>query len=148
MKIARGPRPWSIWAFGIILVLYGLFNLVSGLVELEAQQRLLNQQFPQFAWNTDWTIVWVSAQFTIVLIPVAAVCVFASPVARWLVTAMALVSLPWIASYIRTGFLYGVVDWVGLVQASVVVVAAGLLFLPASSRYLRQETKRAIEAFE
>ncbi len=148
MKMAKGPRPWPIWLFGVILSLYGLFNLVSGLMFLGKQQTTLERQFPQIVWNEDWTIVWVSAQFTIVLIPITAVCVFANPFAKWLVTAMALVSLPWIASYVQTGILYGVVDWVGLVQASVVIVAAGLLFLPASSRYLRRETERAIEAFE
>lgn len=148
MRLAKGPRPWPIWLFGVILLLYGLFNLVSGLMFLEEQQTILERQFPQIVWNEDWTIVWVSAQFTIVVIPITAVCVFASPFAKWLMTAMALVSLPWIASYVQISILSGVVDWVGLVQASVVVVAAGLLFLPASSRYLQRDTERAIEAFE
>lgn len=139
MKVARGPRPWSIWSFAVILTLYGLFNLVSGLTYLSEQEQLLRNQFPRIGWNADWVIVWVSAQFTIVLIPIIAIWVFASRFARIIVTVMALVSLPWLASYARTYSLYGVVDWIGLMQASLVVMPAGLLFLPSASKWLRQE---------
>lgn len=148
MKRRKGPRPWPIWTFAIILVLYGIFNLISGLTFLPNQELVLRRQFPSIDWNEDLVIVWVSAQFTIVLIPIIAVWVFASRFAQFMVTIMALVSLPWIGSYLRTAYLYGVTDWVGLTQAAVVVFAAGLLFLPSSRKWLRQEAANDAEIFD
>ncbi|MEM1051048.1 MAG: hypothetical protein AAGI28_03035 [Pseudomonadota bacterium] len=148
MKIAEGARPWPIVAFGMLLTTYGIFNLIAGLSFLENEEMVLRNQFPDLPWNRDWVIVWVSAQFTIVLIPIVAICAFASRFARILITAMALVSLPWIWSYARTFQLYGVIDWVGLMQSLTVVIAAGLLYLPASSRWLRQEAPKYEEVFD
>lgn len=148
MTFAYGPRPWSIWLFGILLALYALFSLVSGMLFLDEQEAILRLQFPQFEWSRDWAIVWVSAQFTIVLIPLFAICLFASSVARLMVTAMALVSAPWIGSYLWTAYNYGQTDWVALVQALLVVFMAGLLYVPSVSLWLRQERVSDAEAFE
>ena len=148
MKLAKGPRPWSIRLFGVLLIIYAHFGLIAGLSFLDLQQRHLELQFPQFEWNRDWAIVWVSAQFTIALIPLIAVCLFASKVARWLVSAMALVSLPWIASYVQTFVLHGVMDWQSLVQALVPVICAGLLFMPSAAQWLRQEEVNDAATFE
>jgi len=65
-----------------------------------------------------------------------------------MVTVMALVSLPWLWSYLQRTMQYGFVDWVGIAQASVVVVAAALLYLPASRQWLRQEVADDTEVFE
>ncbi len=148
MRLAKGPRPWSIWLFGILMAGYALFGLVSGLLLLDLQESTLRSQFPQFSWDRDWAIVWVSAQFTIVLTPVVAVCLFASSVARLMVTAMALISLPRIGSYANTIYLHRLTDWVSLSQALIVVIAACLLYFPSASAWLRQKRGSHVEVFE
>ena len=148
MTTAHGPRPWPIWAFGILLTAYALFNLTAGLMFLDNQELVLRRQFPSLPLTRDWVIVWVCAQFTIVLFPITAICVFAKRFAKFLVSAMALVSLPWVWSYLRTFQQYGIMDWVGLSQSLVMVLAAGLLYLPSASRWLKQEKPAYDQVFE
>jgi cellobiose-specific phosphotransferase system component IIC len=103
---------------------------------------------PSLQWTRDWVIVWISAQFTIVLIPVVAVCLFAKRFALFIVSVMAWVSLPWVWSYARTFQLHGFVDWTGFAQSLVVVIAASLLYVPSAWRWLKQEKATYDQVFE
>ena len=80
MRIARGPRPWTIQLFALLVTAQGLVAYVRGLSLLEVRQIDLELRYPFFDWNTDWVIDCLSAWLTIKLIPVVGVWVFAN---RW-----------------------------------------------------------------
>ncbi len=144
MRVAQGPRPWTIHAFAVLFTAHGLVALIRALGSLELSELTLQAQYPAIDWHRDWVIVWHSAWFSIVLIPVVAVWLFASRLARILVTLMALATLP--ALYRFSVLLAGdypapwqAQAWLGLLQNAAAVMAVALLFLGASSRWLRQE---------
>lgn len=147
MRLAKGPRPWPIWAFAGLLIGEGLLSLLHGLGSLEVQLLMFQSQWPGFGWSRDWVIVWFSAWFSIVLIPVVALVGFASRIARILVTIMALIASP--AAVIHGASLaQGEQSWVAFLSASAVLIAAGLLYLPPASRWLRQEAWDDEQAFD
>ncbi|MCK0129678.1 hypothetical protein [Erythrobacter sp. F6033] len=124
MRIAKGPRPWSINLFAGILLILALWNLSVALFDLPAQEEFLRSLGLGLDWNRDWTIVTSSAWFTIELIPIALVWVAASRFARVFVGCMAglkavllLTNLP--ALYALPGMLAG---------QSISLAAVALLF--------------------
>lgn len=86
----KGPRPLAINAFAVVLLGLATLNLTVALFDLPAQQEFLASLGMGLEWNRDWTIVTSSAWFTIELIPIALVWLFASRFARRFVLAMAL----------------------------------------------------------
>ena len=152
MKLASGRRPWSIHAFAVLFTAQGLFALVRALSSLELSQLTLQAQYAAFDWNRDWVIVWHSAWFSIVLIPVVAIWLFASRLARLLVTVMALTTLPAIFRF--SALLAGdyppiwqAQAWIGLTQNAAAVTAVALLYLGPSSQWFRQERANYEQVF-
>jgi hypothetical protein len=80
-----GPRPLAIRVFAAAFLAAALLRLVRGLDDLALAETVLAVHIPWFAWDRDWTIVALSAEFTIALIPLAWIYLFAAPFARWLV---------------------------------------------------------------
>jgi hypothetical protein len=93
-RLARGPRPWPIRAFAVIVLGFGIAVYVSALRDLAGSAQDLARLPGGFLPDRDQTIVILSARLTIVAIPVAAIWFLASTIARWLVTIMLLASLP------------------------------------------------------
>lgn len=91
MKIARGPRPWPINLFALVLLVIATLNLATALWDLPAQEEFLRSLGLGFDWNRDWAIVASSAWYTVELIPILLVWLFASRFARAFITAMAVV---------------------------------------------------------
>jgi hypothetical protein len=85
MKLIRGPRPLAIRVFAAAFLAAALLRLVRGLGDLALSETVLAVHAPWFAWDRDWTIVALSAEFTIALIPLTWIYLFAAPFARWLV---------------------------------------------------------------
>jgi hypothetical protein len=85
MKVLSGPRPLAIRVFAAAFLAAALLRLVRGLGDLPLAELMLAAQVPWFVWSRDWTIVALCAEFTIALIPVAWIYLFAAPFARWLV---------------------------------------------------------------
>ncbi|MGJ8606252.1 MAG: hypothetical protein ACSHXH_19235 [Marivita sp.] len=113
----------------------------------------MQAQYPAFDWDQDRVIIWLSAWFTIVLIPVVGVWVFANRLARILVTLMALAALPTI--YRFAALLLGdyppmwqAMAWAGLAQNGAIIAAVMLLFLPPSSRWLHKDKEISPETFD
>lgn len=79
--IARA-RPLTIHAFALIMLAIGLDGLIEGLGSIEDWVAQMTRDYPDFAWDEDAVIVLLSARFTIVCIPIAAIWVFANPFAR------------------------------------------------------------------
>lgn len=85
MRLARGPRPLAIRVFAAAFLAAAVLRLVRGLDDIALSTTSLATHLPWFAWDRDWTIVALSAEFTIALIPLAWIYLFAAPFARWLV---------------------------------------------------------------
>ena len=85
MKLIRGPRPLAIRVFAAAFLAAAVLRLVRGLNDLALSETILAVNVPWFAWDRDWTIVALSAEFTIALIPLTWIYLFAAPFARWLV---------------------------------------------------------------
>lgn len=94
MKLAKGPRPWPVWAYAASGAAFAFYNLIHGLTYLETSQFIFEEFLPEIEWNRDLVIVAVSARFTIVMIPVVAIWFFASRIARILAVLMWLQSMP------------------------------------------------------
>lgn len=134
MKRANGPRPWSIHAFALLTLSIGVVELVEGLVVLDVSH--FQSSFPAFAWNQDWVIVYYSAMFSIVLIPLVAIWLFASRVARVIVTVFFAIALPWDLMVLKSAAIGTLLNPLDLLTAIARAVAIVLLYLPASSRWL------------
>ncbi|MHA7820695.1 MAG: hypothetical protein ACX930_13690 [Erythrobacter sp.] len=91
MKIKRGPRPWPINFFAVVLLTIAGLQLSAALLDLPGQQEFLRALGLGIAWDRDWTIVASSAWFTIELIPIILVWLVASRFARGFITAMAVI---------------------------------------------------------
>lgn len=93
MKLMRGPRPLAIRVFAAAFLAAALLRLARGLSDLPLAETFYAVNVPWFVWNRDWTIVALSAEFTIALIPLAWIYLFAAPFARWLVLGFGAVRL-------------------------------------------------------
>lgn len=93
MKLVRGTRPLAIRVFAAAFLAAALLRLVRGLNDLPVAETVYAANVPWFAWSRDWTIVALSAEFTIALIPLAWIYLFAAPFARWLVLGFGAVRL-------------------------------------------------------
>lgn len=105
MKPIRGPRPLAIRVFAAAFLAAALLRLVRGLTDLPLTELVYALHLPWFAWNRDWTIVALSAEFTIALIPLAWIYIFAAPFARWLVLGFGAVRLAFLDPAALTGAL-------------------------------------------
>jgi len=133
MKPIRGPRPLAIRVFAAAFLAAALLRLVRGLADLPLTELVYALHFPWFAWNRDWTIVALSAELTIALIPLAWIYVFAAPFARWLVLGFGAVRLAFLDPAALTGALLVAVAMASLLtgQAARWFARTGLSFDPA-----------------
>jgi hypothetical protein len=125
VSAATIARPASIWTACALFLIAGLWALISGLSDIAAVRAAYASAFPAFQWNRDWTIVALSAEFTIALIPIAWIVLAARPFARWMVSALGVWKMWWLAAG-------GVSEWV---QAGIVALSVALLFTQGASRY-------------
>lgn len=126
MKLIGGPRPLAIRVFAAAFLAAALLRLVRGLTDLPLAELVYALHLPWFAWNRDWTIVALSAEFTIALIPLAWIYLFAAPFARWLVLGFGAV---------RLAFL----DPAALTGALLVALAMASLLTPQAARWFTRE---------
>jgi hypothetical protein len=85
MKIIRGPRPLAIRVFAAAFLAAAALRVARGLADLPLAETILAVHVPWLAWDRNGTIVALSAEFTIALIPLVWIYLFAAPFARWLV---------------------------------------------------------------
>lgn len=135
MKLAKGPRPRAINAFAIVLLTLAIWNLATALFDLPAQQEFLTSLGLGLDWNRDWTIVSSSAWFTIELIPIGLVWLFASRFARRFIVMMAAIKLLLILGSLT--MLYAL-PGIFLGQA-IALAAVGLLFERGANAWFEQK---------
>jgi len=126
MKLIRGPRPLAIRVFAAAFLAAAVLRLVRGLNDLALSETILAVNVPWFAWDRDWTIVALSAEFTIALIPLTWIYLFAAPFARWLVLGF---------GALRLAFL----DPAALVGPLLVAVAMASLLTAQANRWFARE---------
>ncbi len=138
MRLAEGPRPWSIWAFCTINLLSGLFELAWGIAESGDALEALREDFPDTDWTFDHMIILNSALFSIVLIPIVAIWFFASKVARAIVTAFAcLTAVGIVASFWAYPFVASE-DLLETVYTVAVLGTFGWLFVPSANQWFEK----------
>ena len=140
-------RPLSIRLFAACFLMSALIAFVDGLRGWRDLANLMQLHFPEMAWTWDAVVVLLSARLSIALIPVLLVWFLASRFAQWLVTLMVL------------GKLFNVPDAVALVRggsaldpawtASLVLslIAAALLFTPASRHWFSTRGEDPVAVF-
>lgn len=147
MITALQERPWPIHAYALIALGVGLDGYVGALYDLTGWELAFADMVPQFAWNRDWTIVTLSARFSIVCIPVAAIWIWGARLARTLVTLFTFLLA---AGLIRTlAQDLGAIDLEGISKSGALVLACGLLFTPSAERWLQPKKEKPVaEVFE
>jgi len=135
MKLIRGPRPLAIRVFAAAFLAAALLRLLGGLADLERTAVSFALKAPWFAWDRDWTIIALSAEFTIALIPITWIYLFAAPFARWLVLGFGMLRL-W---YLDPAALAGPV---------LVVIAMGSLLTPAAAQWFARKGESDTAVFE
>lgn len=127
MKLAKGPRPLAIWAFAL---------LWTGMI-LES---LLNALPPFREWeNSESIVIGGFSIFTASLIPVLAVLIFASRIARALMTIMSAILLFTLLAQVWSAITLGHFDPYIAIHNLLMLIALGLLYLPASEEWLAQK---------
>ena len=148
MKWRSGPRPWSIHAFALLVIIAGLYGLHRDIGAAETTASHMMTFAPWIEWNRDWAIVLASALFTIVLIPVAAIWAFASRIARNLVVLMALPVVLHLYQLIETAlWSEQVFNPLPMAFAALRLSAVVLLFTPSSLRWLSPVQEVGPETF-
>ena len=148
MRLAKGPRPWTIWVFAAAFLGAALLNFVSQISNLETVQKVYELQMPWEGWSRDWTIVAVSARLSIALIPIALIVFSAVRFARWLVTALAVFNLLELVQKIVTWMSVEGVSLQYLAEPALIVIAGLCLWSPSAERYFAQKEPVDASIFE
>jgi hypothetical protein len=126
MTLIRGPRPLAIRVFVAAFLAAAVLRLVRGLDDLALSETILAVNVPWFAWDRDWTIVALSAEFSIALIPLAWIYLFAAPFARWLVLGFGALRL-------------ALLDPTALVGPLLIAIAMASLLTPQAARWFARQ---------
>lgn len=86
MNVATGSRPWSIKAFVVIVAVLALAELTNRLINPEYMLGELDLYFSTAEWTPDMAVIAAFSLFSMALIPILWIYVFAAPLARWMVT--------------------------------------------------------------
>jgi hypothetical protein len=140
MKWRKGARPWPVNAFAAIFVFWGLWELLSGLFDLPSVKLPMQFGEPGSKAESDARIIFLSADFTIVLIPVVVVWGMGSRVARTVVTCLTLVS--WGAVFVQLWALLSPDPFEAMLFAkhASIVLAVLLLFRPSADEWMKKKT--------
>ena len=69
-----------------------MHSFSADIYNLELTQKVYETMIAWSGWNRDWTIITVSALLSIAFIPIAWSYLFASGIARWLVTVFTILA--------------------------------------------------------
>jgi hypothetical protein len=116
----------AIRVFAAAFLAAALLRLVRGLGDLALARAVFAAHIPWVSWDRDWTIVTLSAEFTIALIPLVWIYLFAAPFARWLVLGF---------GAMRLAFL----DPAALIGAVLVALAMASLLTPGAASWFSRK---------
>lgn len=147
MRVAKGPRPWTIQLFALAFLSGAVIAFLDGFWDIPAQQAFFETRVPELNWSEDAIIVMLSARLSIACIPVVLVWVFSSRIARWLVTFMGLGKLINVPEAFRLAQDGAQIDPLWTASLTLSVMAVLLLFLPPSSRWFARREEVDPEVF-
>lgn len=133
------PRPRSITLFAIIFLAAAALSFLDGLARIPVQLVAYRTALPEIDWSRDGLIVWHSAWLSIALIPIAMVWLSAVRFARWMVAIMALAKLAGLLTSLPMLAMVAKAQPLWLASLGLALVAAGLLFTPASHRWFARQ---------
>lgn len=139
MKLARGPRPWAVRIFALVLAGSGLWNFAIALGPALAE--------PDEGYRIALVSA-LSAQLSVVIIPVAAVWFLASRIAKWLMTAVSAVSAVWTTMQTIRLPDFGPDQILWLLTIWTMHSLVVLLFTPSARRWFASQRAHDAEAFE
>jgi len=139
MRLAKGPRPWSIRAFAFLFMAQAVIVFADTFVEPGWLLERLSANFPGFTFDQDAIIVLASARLTIFAIPVALVWWRASRMARLLVTVFAAIRLYWLPGAIDFALSGGSLYNAWLLATALCVAAVALLYTEGARSWFRQK---------
>lgn len=140
MRLAQGPRPWSIWLFSGVTTYLAAMQIWVSLDSLGRTQITFENLFPFVGWSEDLVVVTASALFTIDMIPVILVLLFASRFARWFISAMAAAPLLLVLTNIEYASTYPRFLGPSVLNALIPIVLAALLWSRSANRYFAKDT--------
>ena len=131
-------RPWSIRIACALFLLLASWTLWIQLRDTRTLQGMRIEQFPQVPWSEDLAIVSAFTEFTIALIPIVLIAIFAKRFARVLVTVFAALKIALIgttlwSNYEQIGRFLAELMW----EPALLLLAVGLLYLPSASRWFK-----------
>ncbi|MBI1404027.1 MAG: hypothetical protein GC147_12545 [Porphyrobacter sp.] len=148
MRLARGPRPLAIRVFVAAFLAAATIRLGQGLADVELAALGLARRAPWLAWNHDTTIVALSAEFTIALIPIAWIYLYAARFARWLVLVFGTFRLwaawPGVLLALRAGSI-APLHWA---EPALLLAAMVSLVTPGARRWFAKARELGPEIFE
>jgi len=139
MKWRKGPRPWTINLFAILLLASSVVGLIWSLMTIDQTVETLKFDLPAFNWDRDAAIVWSFSLFSIVLFPLVWIWGLGSRIARIVITVFAIPAALKLIAFIWLFVSRGFFDPLTVLDSLVVVSAVGLLFTPSASRWLSKE---------
>lgn len=148
MKLVRGPRPLAIRVFAAAFLAAALLRLGKGLDDIEMAAIGLAKRAPWLAWDRDSTIIALSAEFTIALIPIVWIYLFAAPFARWLVISFGALKL-WGLRFLTVSLLQSVsIASLALAEPALVLIAMVSLMTVGANRWFTQRKEDGPAVFE
>lgn len=144
MTLVKGPRPWPIWVFAIYTIANAILMLLDSLANVAEEARKFEGILGGAISAADASIIFASALFSIRLIPLALVWIYASNIARLLIlgTTLLLACIK-VSVFLRLSQPEELI-WAAAGSIGIPMVFTGLLFIPSVNRYFAQ--KEAVDA--
>lgn len=139
MKRIRGPRPACVRIFAALFLFIGLSGLLDGLTHLPAAQQMLSERFRWISWDREWAIIALSAQFTISLIPVTLIYLFASRFARWLIVIFGIMKLSLLVLHPELAAAELHLRPMFIIPPVMMVIAVGMLFTAGPNAWFKNK---------
>lgn len=148
MKIAKGPRPLSIWVYAALSLLMAAWSIVIALIDPIPDSGLIGLATGDVLPSRDAAIIGASARFTIMLIPVALIWFYAMNFARVMTIVVTVI---W-----AVGSTFMLADVLSISALAVYVIIsvsprmliAGLLVTPSANGWFANKEEVDASTFE
>lgn len=150
MKLAEGPRPWSIWVFAASFCGVAAIGLYLALSDPFGNWSIWSQRLPDIRWTEDLALVASFSMFTIALIPIVWIFALRLKRARWVVLAFGLMKIGVRVLHDKPVISHGgdssSDQILRLGELGLILIALVMLFIPASTRWLDSKREGEFDA--
>ncbi|MEP2735334.1 MAG: hypothetical protein ABJP34_03465 [Erythrobacter sp.] len=148
MKLAKGPRPLSIWAYAALSLLMAAWWLVFALIDPSPDSGLIGLATGDVLPSRDSAIIGAAARFTIMLLPVALIWFYALNFARFMTIVVTVIWAVGSTSMLADVLSISALAVYVIISVSPRMLIAGLLVTPNANRWFRQEEADVETVFE